>query len=394
MMPDEQPTKPARGAPSTVDSYLQLLLDGPDDLALVNAIFGRLCCVYDSSGPQGLATLPEHQRVLNEVYGSYGLIETDGFAGLFMADHELAEIERMAEAYAAIGAHTPAEAFRKAIRISLGPPSEAGRQAISRLNAVMFRSRREIVEKLATFVRAAPERFSDLNPTPTEDLNELRRKNRPAPSQKASAEEVASWLKSVGGYGVIEATADGDAWVRRAKLREHRRSSAAELQSLGSFRAASRLQGLSLWGCRIRDDDLSPLRQFHALERLVLNGTGIGDGALRHVACCFALQELWMSSASATDAGIGQLQVLKRLRSINIASTLIGDVGVRQLVSDNPSLRDINLHGCPVTDLSVECLTALPSLERIDLRKTQVSEHGLQRLCRIHSSAKVVSDGR
>ena len=73
------------------------------------------------------------------------------------------------------------------------------------------------------------------------------------------------------------------------------------------------------------------------------------------------------------------------LHTVNLREALIviDDQWVRQLIGQT-KLVELNLEGTAITDLALETLRKLPSLETLDLSETHITDHALDTLQNMH----------
>ena len=145
-------------------------------------------------------------------------------------------------------------------------------------------------------------------------------------------------------------------------------------------RGGDEVTGVVLIGCeKVRDDDLSLLRAFPDLERLMLGGTAVTDAGLRHAAGLSKLTTLGLIGTKVTDDGMKELAGLNKLEHVRLADTAITDVGVREL-SRHKSLEILILSYNKITDVSLADLRTLPELRELDLSDTSITDDGLKQL--------------
>ena len=73
------------------------------------------------------------------------------------------------------------------------------------------------------------------------------------------------------------------------------------------------------------------------------------------------------------------------LHTVNLreAEIVIDDQWVKQLIGQT-KLVELNLEGTAITDLALETLRKLPSLETLDLSETHITDHALDTLQNMH----------
>jgi hypothetical protein len=191
--------------------------------------------------------------------------------------------------------------------------------------------------------------------------------------------------------------------------------------TLASLAKLPALADLHLYAGNLGDDDLAVLAQLPQLRRLVLwqaskvTGTGLRDvkqlrslwlgeaaldaAGMRALASLPSLTELALGGQidAAICAGLPTFPMLKQLRLIGsygddcLPHVLLTKVealqltgkftgaGVRTLVG-LPSLKELELGGCPLRDEDLEGMGTLYSLQRLDLRSTLITKSGLDSL--------------
>jgi len=79
-----------------------------------------------------------------------------------------------------------------------------------------------------------------------------------------------------------------------------------------------------------------------------------------------------LANSSITDADLAALPLPEHTRSIDLSSTQITDAGLATLKRAR-HLRNLSLVNVPITDAGLPHIRALPALESVDLKHTQVS---------------------
>ena len=196
-----------------MDPYFELLLKVPNDFELSNKLFIRLAQLSDGCELESLSQLPREQKVVLDIWGSKGIIDNGGFR--YLMESGLADIAGIADSYEAIGVQRVADAFR--IVLKLFPDSkpqnspeerleyigELGESALVTLNEcsnVVFEADRDVLRKLAAYIRENRALFADLDPMHDEDLNELREHDVSPPLDNAPEESVIEWLNGIGAF--------------------------------------------------------------------------------------------------------------------------------------------------------------------------------------------------
>jgi Leucine-rich repeat (LRR) protein len=134
--------------------------------------------------------------------------------------------------------------------------------------------------------------------------------------------------------------------------------------------------------------DLSSLAALgpDTIQVLSLRGTGVNDGALRHVGQLSGLRVLDLSETKVTDAGISHLAGLRNLESLNLSpgelveeGAGVGDAALK-VIADLPNLRRLELRFTKATDQGVAELARIKSLKRLGLEGTAVTDAGVAHL--------------
>ena len=112
-------------------------------------------------------------------------------------------------------------------------------------------------------------------------------------------------------------------------------------------------------GVPLGDADLSFLEGQAKLEELGLASTGVSDAQLRHL-CSLPLQLLYLDDNPISDRGLKHLP--ETLQVLALRRTQVTDAGLASLARLR-SLRNLRIHGTPVTAAGIERLKqALPRL--------------------------------
>ena len=107
------------------------------------------------------------------------------------------------------------------------------------------------------------------------------------------------------------------------------------------------------------------------------------DHDLAPLARLDCLEEVAISGAPITDAGLKHLANLKKLRTLHLWETTgITDAGIAHL-SSLTKLQTLALYRCSITDASLVHLRTMENLEMLDLNKTGVMGPGLSHLDRM-----------
>jgi hypothetical protein len=129
---------------------------------------------------------------------------------------------------------------------------------------------------------------------------------------------------------------------------------AAHLAPLKHFK---NLERVGAYGARINDSALAFLLGLKRLRSLELGRTGVGDAALKYLQGFGQLRVLGLSESKVTNAGLVRLGKLTKLRRLDLGWTGVGDAGLTHL-------------------------KGMTLLQMLDLRHTKVTSRGLAKLPR------------
>jgi hypothetical protein len=130
------------------------------------------------------------------------------------------------------------------------------------------------------------------------------------------------------------------------------------------------------------DDVLWELRTQRGIKTLHLGGETITDKGLASVAELTDLRELFIWWATGiTDAGVGHLKRLPRLRMVDINLSPLSDESLRDL-AELPALQDLHLQGKKFSNQGLIHLARARGLKSLVLRMdvSEISDEGLKHL--------------
>jgi len=142
---------------------------------------------------------------------------------------------------------------------------------------------------------------------------------------------------------------------------EDLRSVAREVTYDGGQEAKD-LKGVMIADRPIRDEDLAVLKRYPSMRGLDLQLLPITGKGLAHVAALGDLERLAVYKCyKLKDEDFAQLAKLKKLRSLSLSATEIGDAGLKGLCS-LPALEYLNIGDTKVTDAGLAELKKLKIL--------------------------------
>jgi hypothetical protein len=118
---------------------------------------------------------------------------------------------------------------------------------------------------------------------------------------------------------------------------------------------------------------------FLNVRTVVLVGPEVTDANLGHVRRLPRLRKLYLTSSRITDSGLKHLRQLKDLQTLKLDDTTVTDAGLVHLAGLR-NLQYLFLERTQATDAGLECLVGLAQLKRLDLTDTKVSSTGIEKL--------------
>jgi hypothetical protein len=126
-----------------------------------------------------------------------------------------------------------------------------------------------------------------------------------------------------------------------------------------------RIASVDLYTTDCADVDMTQVKQFTRLRKLMLQGPGITDGGLAQIRRLTRLQRLDIACQHITDAGITNLQELRQMQ-------------------------DLTIEGGEMTNAGLENLNAMTDLKWLTICQNRVNRHGLLRWMTRHPGVQVV----
>lgn len=136
---------------------------------------------------------------------------------------------------------------------------------------------------------------------------------------------------------------------------------------------------------RISDEGLRHISRISSLEELCLRGEHMSDAGLAYLKKLPNLEYLCLYGSRFTDAGCVHIKEMPSLRILSFHESLcrISDAGLVH-IAQMPNLEILCLHGMKnITDEGIACLVKMPSLRRLNIASSQVTDRGLEYLSQI-----------
>jgi hypothetical protein len=139
--------------------------------------------------------------------------------------------------------------------------------------------------------------------------------------------------------------------------------------------------GIEFRGARIAEGTLKRMERYSEhITTLTFIACEVSDSELQTLPELPWLMQLEMTNCSGyTDRGIEKLVAMKRLTTLRMGGTPIGD-GALAIIGQIDSLKTLDLSSTHVTDTGLKNLASLTNLALLNLNRTQVNGPGLNHL--------------
>jgi serine/threonine protein kinase/Leucine-rich repeat (LRR) protein len=127
------------------------------------------------------------------------------------------------------------------------------------------------------------------------------------------------------------------------------------------------------------DKGLGQLQGLTNLDTLQLGHTQVTDAGLESLQGMKKLRVLWLQETPVTGSGFAHIRDLRQLEHLELGGTAVDDAGLAHL-KNLSKLNSLALNATPVTDRGLEWLKGLTNMEVLQLGHTQVTDAGLQSL--------------
>lgn len=226
-------------------------------------------------------------------------------------------------------------------------------------------------------LRKLVEKFIALNPNGVKLLIDRRmvdQRSLPLPVRGFEIQELG-----VGG-DVAKAITDADldllAAERSVQILTLNDTSITRLDGLKAHRV---LRILSVNGTALGDDALKALEGMSALQELGLNGTKVAGPGLASLVSCGNLHVLSLWGTQITDDSLSHLSRLKDLSRLNIGNTKVTGAGLKNL-STLTKLTYLSLDGLTLGAGAFEFVPQMKSLTTLDLSSAKLESAHLTRV--------------
>lgn len=149
---------------------------------------------------------------------------------------------------------------------------------------------------------------------------------------------------------------------------------------LATLAGIARLKLIRIRNCRLTTVDLENISKCPNVNDIELEYCDVDGQVLSHLQTMPQLKAL-----NLTENPVSSLEGMAKqpaLQTLTLAGTKLVDSDLRRLIDTCPKLATLNVHGCPLTNESVEGFLRLPGLRHLDIRETRIDSVGLMKLAK------------
>jgi internalin A len=141
--------------------------------------------------------------------------------------------------------------------------------------------------------------------------------------------------------------------------------------------SAGRIVSVDLRASWVTDSDMAALAAMPNLERLDLSLTRISDHGLQQLKTAPAITDLNLCYAELiTDAGLSTVKGWKHLKRLNVRGTKVTDTTLQHL-SAVTSLESLDIGSAQITDVGLDLIASLPNLKELTIGGNKLTDNGL-----------------
>jgi Leucine-rich repeat (LRR) protein len=141
--------------------------------------------------------------------------------------------------------------------------------------------------------------------------------------------------------------------------------------------SAGRIVSVDLRASWVTDSDMAALAGMPNLARLDLSLTRISDHGLQQLKTAPAITDLNLCYAELiTDAGLSTVKGWKHLKRLNVRGTKVTDTTLQHL-SAVTSLESLDIGSAQITDVGLDLITSLPNLKELTIGGNKLTDNGL-----------------
>ncbi len=158
--------------------------------------------------------------------------------------------------------------------------------------------------------------------------------------------------------------------------------------------AQGRVTAVNLRGSWVNDADLRSLNDLPYLTKLDLSLTHITDQGMQEIKNLQGITDLNLYFAEyVTDEGIAAIKGWKKLKTLNLHGTKVGDVGLEH-IANITTIQSLNVGSTLMTDVGLERLTNLTNLKQLTMGGNELGDSGLQALRQLPALTYLDLSGR
>lgn len=140
-------------------------------------------------------------------------------------------------------------------------------------------------------------------------------------------------------------------------------------------------------------DVFAVLPRLHEVESLSFSRSSLPGNALENLPHMKRLRSLSLLDTDVGDIDMTPVSACRHLESVSLAGTDITSDGLSHL-QNLVDLKRLLLARTGVNDGCVDLLAALPALQEVDLRSTNLTSRGIERLRALKPRCQITWDGR
>jgi internalin A len=159
--------------------------------------------------------------------------------------------------------------------------------------------------------------------------------------------------------------------------------------AIAYIRGWKNLERLNLRGTDVTDTSLQYIAAFPALKSLDVSHTQVTNNGMEYLPSLRTLEEFRVGGNKVTGTGLRWLKVLPKLRVLDLNGAQKRNSGLwtvtltdldMEMLGGFERLEELNLGGAKITDAGLGGLVRLAKLRSLDLSRTQVSGKGIREL--------------
>ncbi|MEM7475542.1 MAG: hypothetical protein AAF483_11180 [Planctomycetota bacterium] len=153
-----------------------------------------------------------------------------------------------------------------------------------------------------------------------------------------------------------------------------------EMEGVFTASRFPRLDTLALEGIALSEETFAQISQLELCSLRIVDSE-LAQGSLKALGSMSSIEEMSLASIQITDEDCAQLAKLQQLRELDLAGSNVSDRGVEILCRSLTGLRSLDLKYCEhISDASADSLLQLTNLEEVTLARTSLSSAAITKL--------------